>query len=57
MWFCRIGAAENVFVAGAPGSCFFILVNGIVDIEVDNEIVKQLKVGEGFGELALLYDI
>ena len=46
-----------MFDAGAPGSCFFILVNGIVDVEIDAEIVKQLKVGEGFGELALLYDI
>lgn len=49
MWFCKIGAAETVFQSGAIGSCFFILVNGIVDIEVDNQIVKQLKVGEGFG--------
>ena len=24
---------------------------------MDNQVVKQLKVGEGFGELALLYDI
>lgn len=57
MWYCRVGVGETVFEAGAPGSCFFILVNGIVDVEIDAEIVKQLKVGEGFGELALLYDI
>lgn len=49
MWFCRIGAAETVFQTGSKGSCFFIVVNGIVDIEVDNQIVKQLRVGEGFG--------
>lgn len=38
-----------MFEAGNLGSCFFILVSGIVDVQIDHQVVKQLKVGEGFG--------
>ena len=57
MWFSKIDAEQYVFETGGIGSCFFILVNGVVGVEIDGQQVKQLKVGEGFGELALLYDV
>ena len=46
-----------VFRQGEQGSCFFIIASGTVDVIVDNNRIKVLRVGEGFGELALLYDI
>lgn len=46
-----------IFRQGEPGSCFFILASGVVDVIVDNNRIKTLRAGEGFGELALLYDV
>ena len=46
-----------IFRQGDPGSCFFLIVSGVVEIKVDDNVVKTLKTAEGFGELALLYDI
>ena len=36
-------------------SCFFVLHDGMLNVEIDGEVKKKILVGEGFGELALLY--
>lgn len=48
---------SNIFRQGEIGSCFFLIVSGVVEVIVDGNIIKTLKSAEGFGELALLYDI
>ena len=57
MWWTEINMNTPIFNQGDPGSCFFIIVSGVVEVIVDGNPVKTLKVSEGFGELALLYDI
>lgn len=57
MWWTEIPAHSPVFRQGDQGTCFFIITSGIVDVAVDGNIIKSLRSGDGFGELALLYDI
>lgn len=35
--------------------CFFIIEKGMMQIISKNKIKKTLRVGDGFGEIALLY--
>ena len=46
-----------VFRQGTLGTCFYVIQQGAVEIKVEGEATKTLKVNEGFGELALLYEI
>ena len=57
MWWTEIPMSTPIFRQGDQGSCFFLIVSGVVEVIVDGNSVKTLKTGEGFGELALLYDI
>lgn len=57
MFWAKIGIDTDIFRQGTIGTCFFIIEKGSVDMEVDGEITKTLKVNEGFGQLALLHDI
>lgn len=57
MWWTEMPMNTTIFRQGEQGSCFFLIVAGVVEIIVDGNHVKTLKAGEGFGELALLYDI
>lgn len=41
--------------AGEPGACFFMVKQGSVQIEVNEQEVKTLGKGESFGEVALIY--
>ena len=36
-------------------SCFFVLHDGKMNLEIDGEVKKKFLPGECFGELALLY--
>jgi CRP-like cAMP-binding protein len=48
-------AARSVVCAqDEPGECFYVLVDGEVDVAVDGRSVAVLGPGCGFGELALL---
>ena len=40
---------------GSNASCFFILHDGKLSLEIDGKVKKHLEPGEGLGELALLY--
>lgn len=57
MYLCEMLPGAEVFRQGTVGSCFYIIQKGSVQIRVDDEDTKELKVGDGFGELALLYEI
>lgn len=57
MFWAEMSEGTEIFRQGTIGSCFYIIQNGSVDIKVDEEVTKVLKANEGFGELALLYEI
>jgi cGMP-dependent protein kinase 1 len=47
---------ETVFEQGAPGSTFFVVASGKLDVMVNGKRVNVLGAGDSFGELALLHD-
>ena len=47
---------EVIFEQGTPGSNFFVVANGRVEILVNGKRVNVLGPGDSFGELALLHD-
>lgn len=46
--------AAYVFKQGEIGSCFFLILNGKVKVEIDDKFVRELDKGQTFGEMALL---
>ncbi len=46
---------EYLFVQGQAGHSFFIIEKGQVDVEIDGKKITELKEGQSFGELALLF--
>ena len=55
MTLCSIEADSEVFTQGKPGSYFYIIKDGILQVYVDNKYVKDIKKGESIGELALVH--
>ncbi len=55
MFYCEVPANEHIFKQGDSASSFFILEQGSLEVVVNNKLVRELKSGDGFGELALLY--
>ncbi|EGR29318.1 protein kinase domain protein [Ichthyophthirius multifiliis] len=55
MFFCE-NTEEYVFKQGDQASSYFIINEGEVQIEINDQFVRKLNKGEGFGELALLYN-
>lgn len=49
-----VGSA--VIRQGDPGDSWYLIADGTADVFVDDERVASLGPGEGFGEIALLYD-
>ena len=47
---------ENVFKQGDHANCYFIIEKGSFDVLINDKVVRKLNKGEGFGELALLYN-
>jgi cGMP-dependent protein kinase len=47
---------ETVFEQGTPGSTFFVVALGKLEVLVGEKRVNVLGVGDSFGELALLHD-
>jgi len=56
MFYCEVKAGDHVFKQGDDATSFFILEKGKMDVIVNNVKRRELKLGEGFGELALLYN-
>lgn len=57
MFWAEMAENTEIFRQGTIGTCFYIIQTGSVEIKSDEEITKILKANEGFGELALLYEI
>ncbi|OMJ95133.1 hypothetical protein SteCoe_1499 [Stentor coeruleus] len=51
-----INSNQIIFEQGTKGSAFFVICTGRVDVIVNGNKVNSLKIGESFGELALLHD-
>jgi cGMP-dependent protein kinase len=55
MFYCSVSCDHYIFKEGSKALCFFIIEKGTMHIISDDKVKKQLRVGDGFGELALLY--
>jgi cGMP-dependent protein kinase len=55
MSLCGVKSGQTVIKEGEIGNFFYILKEGIVDLYIDGNKIKQLEKGESFGELALLH--
>ncbi len=49
-----LAPGEVLFEAGAPGDSFYVVEQGAVEILDGERLVRTMRVGEGFGEIALL---
>ncbi len=56
MFYCEIEQDQFLFQQNDNASSYFILARGSLDIIINNEVKKTIKEGEGFGELALLFN-
>ena len=39
---------------GASGYCFFVIEDGVVEVEQDGKLVNTLAAGDFFGEMAIM---
>ncbi|CAD8121760.1 unnamed protein product [Paramecium sonneborni] len=56
MFYCRLVIGQMIIKQGDGASSFFVLEKGKINVLVDGISRKQLSQGNGFGELALLYN-
>ena len=56
MFLCRASKGNYVFNQDDPASCFFIIKEGEIAVEIDGNEKKRVAKGGNFGELALLYN-
>jgi len=56
MFYCEVEAQEFIFKQGDKASAYFILNDGSMQIIIHDQVKKVIKGGEGFGELALLFN-
>ncbi|CAK67015.1 unnamed protein product (macronuclear) [Paramecium tetraurelia] len=56
MFYCKLSVGQTIIRQGDGASSFFILEKGRINVIVDNVPRKEINAGQGFGELALLYN-
>lgn len=56
MFYTETKEGEFIFQQGDQAASFFIVQTGEVEILINNELRKTLQAGDGFGELALLFN-
>jgi len=56
MFFCETEVDEFIFRQNDDASCFFIIEKGTCQVIINEQVKKKLNSGEGFGDLALLYN-
>jgi hypothetical protein len=55
MSLCKIDSETYVFKQDSMGSFFYIIKEGECELFINENYIKNIKVGESFGELALLH--
>lgn len=50
------GVGDVVVREGEPGSVFYLVAAGSLDVSIDGRYVRTIEPGDGFGEIALLRD-
>ncbi len=50
----RVAAGEEVFQQGDHGDRFYVIEDGEADVIGDGRLIRTLRPGDGFGEIALL---
>jgi MFS family permease len=53
----HVAAGQDVFHQGHHGDRFYVIQNGEAEVIGDGRLIRTLRAGEGFGEIALLHDI
>lgn len=56
MFYCSVRQGDYIFQQNDSASCFFIISEGEVAVEIDGVEKKHLFAKDGFGEFALLYN-
>ena len=56
MFYCQSEPGDLICKQGDPGNSFFVIEKGEADVLVDAKVKKQVKAGQCFGDLALLYN-
>ena len=56
MFYCEVPAGQFIFKQGEPASTYFIINVGSTEVIIHDQVRRVLKAGEGFGELALLFN-
>ncbi|KAL4507522.1 hypothetical protein ABPG73_012210 [Tetrahymena malaccensis] len=56
MFYCELQEGETIIKEEDNASTFFILEQGRIQVSVKNNVKRDIVPGEGFGELALLYN-
>ena len=52
----RVPAGQAVFHQGDSGDRFYVIEDGEVDVIGDDRLIRTMRAGDGFGEMALLHD-
>ena len=52
----QVAAGQAVFRQGDNGDRFYVIEDGEVDVIGDNRLIRTMRAGDGFGEMALLHD-
>lgn len=55
MSLCEVSADTYVCKQGTMGYYFYIIKDGVFDVEINEKRLKTIKTGESFGELALIH--
>mmetsp|Transcript_144259 Transcript_144259/g.366192 ORF Transcript_144259/g.366192 Transcript_144259/m.366192 type:complete len:970 (+) Transcript_144259:85-2994(+) len=53
----EVSAGEQICEQGQVGDCCYLIQSGHFFVSVKGHIVKQLRAGQTFGELAMLYNV
>ena len=56
MSLCKIKEGNILFTQGSYGSYWYIISDGIFELYINDELRLELKRGDSFGELSLMYD-
>jgi CRP-like cAMP-binding protein len=53
----EVSAGVDVVTQGDEGDRFYVIADGEVEVSTDGTLVATLHRGDGFGEIALMYDV